>query len=109
MQAEGILLAFQAVFISMNILWFTNNYSCWSYMTAWPGLLPLQLVTAAVTWDQCWLFMPKARDEDPIIQVCLVLVIAWGAGKLACMGFAWVVERLARSLAEHGQTPTCDH
>ena len=33
------------------------------------GLLPLQLVGAALAWELCWLHMPKDPDSDPIIQV----------------------------------------
>ena len=68
-QAQSVLLAFHAVFMAFNILWFSQSGSCWSYMTSWLGLLPLQLVTAAAAWEFGWLFMPKSPEEDPIIQV----------------------------------------
>ncbi|KAK9801989.1 hypothetical protein WJX73_007271 [Symbiochloris irregularis] len=70
-QAEGILIAFQALWFSFNILWFNNSGSCWSYITSWPGLFPLQLIGVGVAWDQLWLFMPKSPNEDPIIQAWL--------------------------------------
>lgn len=71
LQAHSVALAFHCMFFSLNALWFSNSFSCWSYMSTWLGLLPMQLVAAAVAWENAWLFMPKVPDEDPLVQVPL--------------------------------------
>lgn len=32
------------------------------------GMLPLQLVAAAVAWQNCWLFTPSSSAKDPVLQ-----------------------------------------
>ena len=33
------------------------------------GMLPMQLIATALSWENLWLFMPKDPEADPVLQV----------------------------------------
>ncbi|KAK9808451.1 hypothetical protein WJX73_006949 [Symbiochloris irregularis] len=93
LQLQGVLLVFKFIFITTVVLWFVEVNTCWSYITTWTGLLPLQVVGAALVWQLCWLYMPKDPKSDMLMQAVLQ-EFAWTEASLP--------DRLAERLAYQG-------
>ncbi|KAK9808474.1 hypothetical protein WJX73_010216 [Symbiochloris irregularis] len=93
LQLQGVLLVFKFISITTVVLWFVNGNTCWSYITTWTGLLPLQVVGAALVWQLCWLYMPKDPKSDMLMQAVLQ-EFAWTEASLP--------DRLAERLAYQG-------
>lgn len=68
-QLQGVLLVFKFIFVVTVVLWFVEVDTCWSFITTWTGLLPLQIVGAALAWQLCWYYMPKDPKSHMLMQV----------------------------------------
>ncbi|KAK9803205.1 hypothetical protein WJX73_003153 [Symbiochloris irregularis] len=71
LQMRTTLLTFKITTISTSALWLIYTKSCWSFVTTWLGVAPMQLVASALTWQSLWLFSPKIPDNDPALLAWL--------------------------------------
>ena len=71
MQMRSVFLVFKVMFVTSVALVASKGSPCWTYTLNWMGMLPMEIVGAALAWELCWLYMPKDPDHDPVLQASL--------------------------------------